>query len=466
VTTICLCMIVRDEVASIERCLASCRDLIDHWVICDTGSVDGTPALVETALDGVPGELHHHEWRDFAHNRTLAVELARGKADYLLLLDADWTVEVQPGTLEDLTADAYMVRHAGTSEFHNKRLVSGALDWRYVGVTHEYITSPSERTCERLDGMTIHVHDIGGARTGRWERDIALLETQADPRSVYYLAQSLRDLGRHRSDDELLRRARETYLRRAGMEDGWAEEVYSAFHEAGALANALGDWPAAADNFLAAWESRPQRLEAVYDLAVGLRLRGHHHAAHRFTSLASGLEPLPVPGDDLFVAPWVYRWGLLFEYSISAFWTGAFDTSRAACDRLLMMGDELPAEYRTQTQRNRAHALRGKAARIGSRALGLMALPALLLGLAACGGDDEAKTRTVRPTILNTEKVERDIEQSIREQRQLSSRVSCPAGVEQKKDAKFECTATLKKGTNVFTVTQTDDKGNVTYVGR
>ena len=30
----------------------------------------------------------------------------------------------------------------------------------------------------------------------------------------------------------------------------------------------------------------------------------------------------PVPDDDLFVSPWIYRWGLLFEYSITSYWVG------------------------------------------------------------------------------------------------------------------------------------------------
>jgi hypothetical protein len=353
VGSLCLCMIVRDEAAVIERCLSSCRDLIDRWVICDTGSVDDTPVLVERALEGIPGELHHHEWVDFGHNRTELMRFSRGAADHLLLLDADWTLEVVPGGLDDLSADAYMVRHAGPSEFHNKRIVSGRLDWRYVGAAHEYITSDAERTCERLEGVTIHVHSIGGSR-GRWERDLELLaRSPDDPRSVFYLAQTLRDLGRGEE-------ARAAYERRATM-GGWEEEVYCALHEAGVLAG----WPDGVDLLTAAWERRPQRLEAVYDLAVMLRLADRHHAAHRFASLASPPRELPVPADDLHVVPWVYRWGLLFEFSISCYWTGEHAQSIAACD-VLLARDDLPAEHRAQTERNRGYALEARAAAVAA----------------------------------------------------------------------------------------------------
>jgi glycosyltransferase involved in cell wall biosynthesis len=367
--SLALCMIVRDEADSIERCLAACRPFIDYWVVCDTGSTDGTPELVRRALDGVPGELHVHEWQDFAHNRSLLMGLAHGKADHLLLFDADWTLEVAPGALDGLTADAYMVVHAGDSEFHNKRVVSGRIPWRYVGATHEYITSPDERTCERLSGVVIHVESVGGGRTGRWHRDRELLEAALerhpdDGRSAFYLAQTLRDLGHRGADPGLLALARAAYERRGAMQ-GWVEETYCAWHQAGLLARELGDWPVAADDFIAAWEHRPARLEAVRDLAEGLRIRGHYRAAHRFSSLAGSLAPLPIPADDLFVAPWVYRWGLLFEYSITTYWVGEPDTSVRACDALLALTD-LPDAHRRQTEANRKHGIRYRARRLAS----------------------------------------------------------------------------------------------------
>ena len=119
----------------------------------------------------------------------------------------------------------------------------------------------------------------------------------------------------------------------------------------------LGDWPRAVDAFLTAWEQRPARLEAVHDLAVGLRERGLHHAAHQFTRLVANLRPLPVPDDLLFVAPWIYEWGMLFEYSITAYWCGEWDASIRACKRLLAI-ESLPEPHRRQTRANLQHAFR------------------------------------------------------------------------------------------------------------
>ena len=44
--TLCLGMIVKNEAAIIRECLDSVTSLIDYWIICDTGSTDGTQELV------------------------------------------------------------------------------------------------------------------------------------------------------------------------------------------------------------------------------------------------------------------------------------------------------------------------------------------------------------------------------------------------------------------------------------
>src|SRR5258708_39069818 len=89
VQRICLNMIVKNEAPVIQRCLASVMPLIDTWVIVDTGSMDGTQQLIRETLAHLPGELHERPWVDFAHNRSEALELARGFGEYIFVIDAD-----------------------------------------------------------------------------------------------------------------------------------------------------------------------------------------------------------------------------------------------------------------------------------------------------------------------------------------------------------------------------------------
>ncbi len=87
-------------------------------------------------------------------------------------------------------------------------------------------------------------------------------------------------------------------------------------------------------------------------------------------------------------------------------------------------------------------------------------LVATSLALAACGSPET-------PTILDTEKVERAIEQSSLEQRGTRPRVSCPSGVHQKKGLEFFCTAVVKRGDSTkFVVTELDGAGRVHYEAR
>ncbi|MFB7667258.1 glycosyltransferase [Kitasatospora sp. NPDC056138] len=342
-------MIVKDEAAVIERCLASVRDLVDTWVISDTGSTDGTQALIRRALDGIPGELHEEPWVNFGRNRTLNIEHARGRADYLLLIDADMVVR-RDGALPALTADSYMLRHAADLEYRIKRLVRGDMAWRYEGATHEYLTTDQVDRTANLDALVIDHFADGGSRSDKFERDARLLSEDLrrdpdNPRTVFYLAQTMRDMGRSGEAIEL-------YQRRAAM-GGWVEEIYYALLQVGVLKAEAGDWPGAMDAFLHAWEIRPERLEACYELSSRLRRMGRYQAAHAFAQ--AGLDRR-MPDDWLFTQPWVYGWGMLFEYSITAYWVGDRRGSLEACDRLLAMPD-LPKPYREQTFRNREFAV-------------------------------------------------------------------------------------------------------------
>ncbi|MFF4211922.1 glycosyltransferase [Streptomyces sp. NPDC001796] len=351
--TICLCMIVKNEAGVIERCLGSVRHLIDTWVISDTGSTDGTQDLVRTMLDGIPGELLEEPWIDLGHNRTRNIRHARGKADYILTLDADHVMR-QDAPLPHLTAGSYLLRHDVPGAPHRfKHLMRGDWLWRYEGVAHEPRADEPDVE-EVLDALVIEDRADGGCRSGKLERDARLLRRElegdsSDALTVFSLAGIERELG-HTEEAIAL------YERRAAM-GGRPEEVYCSLLEAGILrAEKMDDWAGAMDAFSRAWESRPRRLEACYELASRLRVQGRHHIAY---SILGAVVGRPEP-DDLFTKPWVYRWGLLFEFSIAAFHVGDHAGSLRACDLLLAMPD-LPDAVRRQTEANREFAALGAA---------------------------------------------------------------------------------------------------------
>lgn len=346
--TIGLCVIVRDEAEVIERFVESVRPLIDTWTICDTGSQDGTPERVEAALEGIPGELHHRPWRDFGANRTELMELARGSADYLLLLDADQTVE-QRGPLPPLHADSYLLRYAGGLDYAVARLVRGDRRWSYVGSTHEYLDADGDHSQETLEGLVIHHHADSGTRGEKLERDRALLERDLaerpdDQRSTFYLAQTLADLGD-------LPGAIERYRRRVEL-GGWDEEVFYAAYQAGVLTGQT-DPEAAEPLLLEAARLRPSRAEPLHELSRLARVRGRHREAYDFAK--QGLA-LPYPDDILFVHRDIYEWGLAFELAVSALMLDEAEEALEVNQRLLEE-EKLPQQYAVAAEQNLERSL-------------------------------------------------------------------------------------------------------------
>lgn len=329
--SVVLAMIVRDEAAVIERCLDSVRPVIDGWVIVDTGSLDDTPARIESTLRGIPGRLEHRPWVDFGHNRSELMDLARGEGTHLLLLDADMTLRVE-GELPPLTADAHLLRHDGDPAYWIPRLVRSDREWRYEGATHEHLATPGDHTQERLACWVVEHHADGGSRADKFTRDRDLLQAELarrpdDPRTTFYLAQTLRDLGDREG-------ALELYRRRVAL-GGWVEEVfYSRLQEGLLLAD--HDWDAAVEALLDAWHLRPGRAEPLLHLARGHAARGRYAAARHFAEL--GL-PIPEPTEDLlFVHPEAYRWALRFERAIAAYHCGDPTVALSDNERLLVDG--------------------------------------------------------------------------------------------------------------------------------
>ncbi|MEO8135300.1 MAG: glycosyltransferase [Betaproteobacteria bacterium] len=348
--TVCLNMIVRNEAPVIRRCLESARALIDHWVIVDTGSTDGTQEIVSACLAGIPGALYARPWRDFGHNRTEALELARGHADYLLFVDADESVQVPDGfAWPDLVHDAYYLHadYAGTI-YSRGALVSTRLKWWWAGVIHEYLTSAPEAKFIQLDWPRILVsHDGARARDPKtYEKDAAVLERAlaAEPqnaRYAFYLAQSYRDAGQPG-------KARAAYVRRAGMA-GWDEETWCALYEVGRMGERLNAPAAEIRNaYLAAYQFRPRRAESLYQLARFHRERQEYALAYLFARQAIAI---PRPADQLFIDDAVYRWRALDEFSVAASWVGALAEGRQATERLIAEGN-VPAADRPRVDAN------------------------------------------------------------------------------------------------------------------
>lgn len=308
--TICLAMIVRDEEQWLGPCLDSALELgIDYWIICDTGSVDRTREVVQDVLSGVPGELHDIPFESIGQARSELLRLAYGKADYLLMLDADMTIK---GELPTLTADCYHATVEGSWEYALPVLVSGSRRWSYRGVAHSYLACEEGdgSYSEASSGLRIEDRRPGGWRPGKLEEDARLLERELeknplDARSSFYLAQTYENLGR--SSDAL-----REYGRRALLGGYDQERFVAKLRRARILCER--EPQAAIGACIEAWQERPTRAEPLYVAARQCRVNGWNEAALMFARQAASI---PKPADRLFVEEATYAWGIPMELAIA-----------------------------------------------------------------------------------------------------------------------------------------------------
>jgi len=340
-----LVMIVKDEAEVIGRCLDSVAGLIGWWTIVDTGSTDATTDIITEKLGHLPGVLYRRPWRDFGSNRSEAVALARGTADYLLLLDADHVVLTENFDPDALELDMYDIEVRGGISHRMPYLVQGDRPWYYRGKTHEHLACHERATRGTWDSLAVHHHGDGGTRHEKFTRDLALLEEALaddpdDVRTLFYLAQTRQSLGDHAGALAAFRRRMEL--------GGWDEELYWSLYQCGVILAARGDWVYAQQAYLAAWEYRPTRAESLHKLVEGARQRGQWRTAVLMANQASIIEH---PADRLFVESWVYRWGIDFELSISLWWVGEFERGLEVTERLLARPD-LPEGHRRSAEAN------------------------------------------------------------------------------------------------------------------
>lgn len=358
---LCLNAIVRNESARIVRMLDSVKPYISTFAIFDTGSTDDTVAVIQQwANDNqIKGIVGAGTFVDFSQARNQGLELARSwwrhgdspKFTYLLLCDADMELKVDdPLVFEDLTQPAYsIVQKAGGVSYHNLRVLHVAPEFKYVGVTHEYLDAPNSHT---LSGVVFIDHADGANRPDKFTRDIRLLTTdlERDPdnaRSWFYLANSYRDAGN-------LPAATDAFRRRIAL-GGWDEEVWNSRIN---LANCLqmqGLEDAYIKEAIAAYDYRPRRAETLHGLAKHYRNKGENNAAALFAE--AGINT-PRPDDWLFVEDWVYEWGLREEFSIAGFYTERTRQRAFEVNNGLALDPNVPDHVRHGARRNMVYYLK------------------------------------------------------------------------------------------------------------
>jgi glycosyltransferase involved in cell wall biosynthesis len=353
---VCLNMIVKNEAHVINRALDSAALHVDRTVIVDTGSTDGTLAILHRR-QRLGDSVATATWSDFGTNREHALTVARDSGcEFVFFLDADDTVEFDADfewpPVEHLRSVAWANVDVlyGTIRYDRKALINTAANCHWHDVLHEYMacTTPSgqlDPNVLQLKGVRIRVHS-GGARSrdpDKYLKDAALLEAELaknpqHSRYAFYLAQSYRDAGRPEQ-------ALKAYERRANMSVGFAHEVYEALLEAALLHIKLkhdrDDIDAA---FQAAYRFDIKRWEAVYywaDYYRTLASGPNYVMCYALTQLQDIVyiseRTLP-PG--LFLRQWIYAYGLSDIRSVCGFYAGHVSRSYTAAQFALSQAEQ------------------------------------------------------------------------------------------------------------------------------
>ena len=324
--TLCLNMIVKNESKIITRLFDSVIKIIDCYCICDTGSTDNTINLITEYFHNknIPGKIVSEPFKNFCYNRNYALQSSIGMSDYVLLLDADMIFTVLNFDKSQLnTADSFHILQGNeTFYYQNIRIVKNNGLYKYVGVTHEYIDTPSNNITSSFDKSELFINDIGdgGSKHDKFERDIKLLldgieEEPDNVRYYFYLANSYHDSGRFSE-------AINVYKKRIEM-GGWIEETWYSYYRIGLCFKNLNKMDDAILYWMKGYDYYPDRLEGLYEIIKHYRVNSNHKLCELFYKQAKNILDKNNNRDNyLFLHNDVYTSKLYYEYTIFAAYLG------------------------------------------------------------------------------------------------------------------------------------------------
>jgi tetratricopeptide (TPR) repeat protein len=325
--TLCLNMIVKNESKIITRLFDSVITIIDCYCICDTGSTDNTVELIKSYFESknIPGKVVSEPFKNFAYNRNFALKSCLNMSDYVLLMDADMILELKKFKKEKLfIADSFHILQ-GNNDFYyqNMRIVKNNGLFNYVGVTHEYLSTPSNNILYQFTKEELFIADYGdgGCKNDKFERDIKLLsegiinEPNNSDRYHFYLANSYCDIGNYE-------KAIEMYEKRIKI-GGWDQEIWYSYYKIGLCYKSMGKIADAIFAWMNAYDFLPKRVENLYEIIKHYRYISKCKLAGFFYNMAKESINKNVNRDSfLFLHNDVYTYKLDYEYTIIASYIG------------------------------------------------------------------------------------------------------------------------------------------------
>lgn len=342
-------MIVRNESSIIIKCLDSIYKWIDYWIICDTGSTDGTPTIINKFFNEhkIPGRLINHEWKNFGYNRNIALnEVGKFASDfeinidYIMLIDADMQLKISDIKWKEKLYGTHILAKqiSGYFSYYNVRFINNKLKHKYICPTHEYIkcTNQNPTKTRRTDSIYFIDDANGYNRKDKFERDIqilkkALIEEPTNTRYMFYLAQSYRDNGD-------IKNALKWYHKRANS-GGWFEEIYFSYYQIALLYMNSREYELeyVKDAFLVSWEYLKQRSEPIFMISELYRINNSWEKCYKWSKICNNIK---FPSNlCLFINEDIYKFKSKYNYALSSMNIGKYKESISIYSDLLNLND-------------------------------------------------------------------------------------------------------------------------------
>lgn len=339
----CFVSIVKNESHVIKRCIDSIANIATSYLICDTGSTDGTPEIIESYMKekGIPGKVVHKEWQNYGFNRSYAMEQFHNdeklnSAKYVIWHDADEVFSTDRNdflsypTKEDADklyewleqrteSTIHILTIYGNLIYPRCQIVRNNQFYVWKSPKHEYIYGTQDNSRTTYNGFVLSARQEGNASKDpdRCKKDTQLFITYIDknggyekcPREVFYLAGEYQNYNRNK--------AIKFYEIRTKINAGFDQEKYISYLRLGRLAYLDEDkikyWTAGMNMI-------PRRLECIFELMYLHVERKNYLEAFKLGIVVD--EKHLIDESDLFVEHKIYTYLFDLYLSLAAHYHG------------------------------------------------------------------------------------------------------------------------------------------------
>lgn len=341
----CFVAIVKNESHIIRRCLDSIVNIATSYLICDTGSDDDTPKIIESYMKekNIPGQVIYNKWIDYGYNKSLLLKEAfiNNKADnakYLIWHDADevFLTDVNDkqsfptindtnelyNYLESRTEPiTYIKTYNGNLQYNRWNIVKNNQLYVWHSPKHEWLEGTIDNSLTFYDKIVLYAYPEGSSRTdpNKSVNDVNMFLKYIDnnggdvkcPREVFYLAQE------YESIDKL--KAIEYYTKRTEITNGYCQEIYISYLRLGRL---VDDNNEKIKYWTLGYNLLKSRLECIYELMLI-----YYNMNILIKSLEWSLknQSREINHDDLFIEYDIYQYLFDLQLSLTAYYIGNYE---------------------------------------------------------------------------------------------------------------------------------------------